>query len=414
MEGNQGQTNSFTLPNGLTVIHSHRPGSALVAFSLRAIAGSLYEAPRETGASHFLEHIVSDGTQNYPDEMAIAGLIDGRGGYRNAYTNRETVEYVVRLLKDDLAVGFEYLAEISMRPLINEAAIAKQKKIIEQEVLRIENNPEQFAPRLLHAAMYPGTRMSTYVTGSIADVQKLNRDILVGFWRRTYVAANMVLAVCGDVTGEQVRELAQRYFAQLPTGSKVAPVVCPAVPLKEPLYDRRTGVRQSILAVGFPAFAEDNPHRYSAQLLTHLLGSGKTSRLRHQIREQRGLAYSVSTFHSPGRVQGHLTICVGADEKNLAECLRLIRQETKDLAENLISEAERGKALAFAKSGLASQAQHAVAEASQRSWQWCLTGKILTDELDTYALVAANPETIHQTAQRMFADEPAVAIITPK
>lgn len=405
---------SITLPNGFTVIHKHRPGSGCVAFSLRVIAGSQYELPGETGAAHFLEHIVMDGTENYPDEQAIAGLIEERGGFRNATTSKETVEYVIKLLRKDAAAGFEYLLEIVRRPLIDTAAVTKQKKIIEQEILRFKNNPEQFAPRLLYAAMYPGTRMGALNTGEIADVQRLSREILVEYHWRTHVAGNMVLVVCGDISLEETTELTKQYFGTMRSGERIAPLVFQADPAKEPLREQRPDAKQSIIAIGFPAFPADNPHQYAAQLLTHVLCTGKTSRLRYEIREKRGLAYSVSANHSAGRIGGLLSIHVGVAEENISECLEIIRKELKDLIANPLSDEERNRALSFVKAGRAFRFEDSLSEASHLSQQWCMVGKIQADELEMYAKVAANAGAIQQTAQRLFTHEPAIVLITAK
>ena len=405
---------SFTLPNGLTVIHKHRPGSACVALSLRVIAGSQYELPSEIGAAHFLEHIVMDGTENYPDEKAIAGLIEERGGFRNAFTNRETVEYVVKLLKEDATVGFEYLSEIVRRPLVNTDAVAKQKKIIEQEILRFKNSPASFAPRLLYAAMYPGTRMGALNTGEIADVQRLSRDILVEYHWRTHVAGNMALAVCGDISLEETLELAKRHFGTMRSGERIAPLVFPAEPAKEPLREQRPDAKQSVIAIGFPAFAADNPHQYAAHLLMHVLCTGSASRLNYEIREKRGLAYSVSANHDAGRTGGLLSIHAGVAEENVSECLDIIRKEVKNIITNPLSAEERNKALSFVKAGRAFRFEDSLPEASNLSWQWCMTGKVQTDEMEMYAKVAANAGAIQQTAKRLFAHEPAIALITAK
>jgi predicted Zn-dependent peptidase len=405
---------SFTLPNGLTVIYSHRPQSACVALSFRVIAGSQYELPHEIGVAHFLEHLVSDGTEKYPDEKAIAGLIDERGGFRNAYTGMETVEYVVKLLREDAEVACDYLAEIVMRPLLRDTAITKQKQIIEQEILRFKNNPEQFAPRLLYAALFPGIRRGGLVTGDIADIQKLSRAVIHAYWQRTHVARNAVLAVCGDLPLTEVRALAERYFGNMVSGEQIALLNFTAPPATEPIREVRPDIKQAELAIGFQAFAANDPDHYAAHLLQHILTSGKTSRLRYEIREKRALAYSVSGHHSAGRTSGQLTLHVGLAEKNIPECLEIIRHELKDLATNLLSPEERQKAFRYIKTNRAFQFENSLAEAAYHSNQWCLTGTLPPAELAVYAAVAADAEALRAAAARLFSSPPAMVFITAK
>lgn len=404
---------SFTISNGLTVIHTRRPNSLNVSMSLMVIAGSMYESSEEIGVAHFLEHIVSDGTEKYPTEKRLAELIDERGGARNAITNKETIEYVVKVLKEDSEIAFEYLSEISIHPLIRDEDVQKQKKIIEQEIYRFKSDPEKFAQRLIYSAIFPDTRIGGLTTGDVDDVKRISQSNILSYHYRTHCAKNMVLSVCGNISEEAVLVLARKYFGDLTSGEKLSPIDLHVVPKNEPMLQIMPDLKQAILAVGYQGFRSGDKDHYVADILSVLLTRGKSSRLFYEIREKRALAYMVNSNNFNGRNIGVFTIQVGLANDKVSECLEIIKTELKKVTSSDLPEVELNKALAFIRSNIAFSFENSLFEASYYSRLWCFTGIVqpIERELDYYESIIHTPSLIQETAKKMFSVNPAVLII---
>lgn len=405
---------SFVLPNDLTVIHAPKPTSLSVSVSLMAIAGCLYESPEEIGAAHFLEHLVFCGTEKYPDEMELAKLIDERGGIRNAYTNKETVEYFAKVLKDDAETAFEYLSEISIRPLLRSEDVEKQKKVIEQEIYRFKSDPEKLAPRLIYSLLYPGTRAGIFTTGEIDDIQKISREKILTYHKRAYCGANMVLTICGNISKQLAEDLSKKYFLDLNQGKKIDSVDINAeLPQKTSLTLTIPNLKQTVLTLGQRGLKDDDPGHYAADLISVLLTRGKSSRLFHEIRERRSLAYMITGNNLSGRNIGIFTLQVGLAASRVQECIEVIKAETKRIISEKISDRELAKILSFIKSGIAFSFEDSLTEASYHSRSWCSNGRIETasEVISHYESVIKNPGLIQETAKRLFNQDPSVLLI---
>ncbi len=409
----ESKISTFTMPNGLTVIHIPRQNSLNVSMSLMVIAGSMYESLDEIGVAHFLEHIVSDGTEKFPTERQLAELIDERGGSRNATTNKETIEYVVKVLKEDSETAFEYLSEISSHPLIRDEDIEKQKKIIEQEIYRFKSDPEKFAQRLIYSVIFPGSRIGGLTTGDVDDVKKISRSAILSYHQRTHCAKNMVLTVCGNISEDQVLILAKKYFESIESGEKLPLIDLHVVPQKEPMLQNMPDSKQAVLVVGYRGFKSEDKDHYISNILSVLLTRGKSSRLFYEIREKRALAYVVGSNNFNGRNFGVLTIQVGLANDKVSECLEIIRDELDKISSNNLPKSELNKALAFIRSNIAFSFENSLSEASYYSTLWCFTGTIqsIEQELENYESIIHSPDLIQKTAEKMFSVNPAILIL---
>ncbi len=402
---------SFVLPNGLTVVSIYKPYSPNVSFSLRLMAGSIYEKKDEIGVAHFLEHIVFDGTEKYPDEKKLAELIDERGGYRNGITSRETVEYVVKVLREDADVGFEYLSQIASSPLMRENDIEKQKKIIEQEIYRFKSDPMTLAPRLIYSAIFPNTRLEALSSGDVEDIAKISRDSIHGYFSKTHVAKNMVLCVSGNISEEVLRGSAEKYFVNISSGHEMGKIDID-VPMKDgQIVSKVPGLKQSTLAIGYSSFQIRSAHRYAADLISAILTKGKSSRLVYEIREKRAMAYAVNSSNYSGRNFGAFVVQVGLAQDKVPECQSIILNEIKRLSTETLSSAELAKAISFIKANMAFSFENSLAEASYYSGSWCATGNIVSVEKEISNYGTVNPLEILETAKLLFSKKPAILTI---
>ena len=404
---------SFTISNGLTIVHIPQLESSNVSISLMIIAGSIYESSNEIGVAHFLEHIVSEGTEKYQTEKELANLIDERGGIRNASTNKETIEYTVKVLREDSEIAFEYLSEIFSHPLIRNEDIEKQKKIIEQEIYRFKSDPEKLAQRLIYSVLFPETRIGGFTTGDVNDIKNISRSNILSYHNKTHCAKNTVLSICGNVSMEKVKMLAEKYFGNIVSGEKMPIADSNVIPKNEPVLEIVPNLKQTILTVGYQGFKSDDRNHYVVDILSTILTRGKSSRLFYEIREKRALAYMVGSNNFSGRNLGIFTIQVGLANEKISECLGIIKTELKKImSENLLKD-ELYKALSFIKSNIAFSVENSLLEASYYSRLWCSTGAIKTinEELAHYESIIKAPDFIKEIAIKTFSINPAILII---
>lgn len=406
---------SFVTSTGLNVTHIYRPDSLNTSISLRVIAGSIYESSNEIGVSHFLEHIVSDGTKKYPTKKELVNLIEEKGGFRNASTNKETIEYLVKVLKEDSEIAFEYLSEVVINPLIKDEDIEKQKKIIEQEILRFKANSEEFSQRLIYSVVFPNTRLGGLNTGDIDDIKKINRKTILSYHEKTHVANNMIIVISGNLSLEESKKFIERYFKSIKSGEKTKPLDIIVKPITKPQFELKIDSKQSILNVAYKGFNSNDSRKYALNLIFRVLLRGSNSRLFNEIREKKALAYSVSGNNAVGRNHGIFSIKVGLSQDKIPECLDIINTELSKIISENISRDELAKSFAFIKAGQAFSFEDTLSEASYYSNLWCSTGSIKSfeEELDKYQLTANNIELIQKTAKDIFSTDPSILIIGP-
>ena len=404
---------TFVLSNGLTVVHALRPQSSNVSISVMVLAGSIYETKDEVGVAHFMEHLVSDGTEKYPTTEAVSLRIDGRGGTRSAITNKETIEYTVRVLAEDAEIDFDYLSQIIIHPLLRDVDIENQKKIITQEINRLKANPEQVIQRHVYTVLFPSSRLASFVTGDVADVKRISRAESTSYHQRTHCAKNMIISVCGGITVGQVREFTEKYFGELTSGQKISRIVIPDTKIGQPLSIQIPKIDQAFLALGYRGFDASTPAHYAANILSILLSRGKSSRLFREVREKRALAYAVFCSHFASRNFGTFMIQTGLSQENIAQCIEVIKAELAKTVSIEVTDDELKKILAQIRANYAFSFESTLSEASFYARSWCNLGKneTMEQQLTDYEAVIHNPGFISETAARMFAGEPAIVTI---
>ncbi|MES3031260.1 MAG: pitrilysin family protein [Patescibacteria group bacterium] len=406
---------SFTLSNGLQVIVIERPQSLSVSLSFRIIAGSIYDVKGSEGGAHFLEHVVFDGTEKYPSEQKLSGLIEEKGGQRNGATGKETVEYWTKTMIEDVEVGFDYISQVLLHPLLKEVDIEREKKIIEQEINVFTADAEKYSQRAIFKILFPNSSLGKFNTGEIRDLQKITREKILSHMEATYKAGNAVLVICGDVPLEKIKNLAEKYFKDLKPGNRVAPPSAESLPLKESVIEYRD-IGHSLLSMAFKTFPASDPRKYALDLIQSILTKGRTSRLFSEIREKRALAYVIGSYPIYTRANGGFVIRVGVTEQKIEETISVIKSELKKLTIELVSEDEIKKAYIMMKAHQAFILEDSLKKASYYSEMFCLTGSIknLEEEYSLYEEVIRNPELIRETAKAIFAQDPAILILKKK
>ncbi len=324
------------LANGLRVVVTAIPHSQAAVLAAYVGVGSRDEARATLGLSHYLEHMLFKGTASRPEPTAISAAIEGAGGSLNAFTSRELTCYWNRVPFDRLPLAMDVLADSVRHSLLAEAEIERERTVICSEIRRAHDQPGQRVGQLLTQAAYGEQPLGWEIAGDLDSVDAITRDHLAAHIETWYRPANIVLSVAGNVGREQVLELAERHWADgwpagalasIPARLRAADAMSSELTQVEP-----RDLEQCNLALALRAISRLDPDRYALALMNEVLGGGMSSRLFTEIREKRGLAYSVGSHPSAFADAGHLTIMAGVTAEHILETVDVALEELQRMA----------------------------------------------------------------------------------
>jgi predicted Zn-dependent peptidase len=341
-----------TLPGGLRVVTEWVPGVRSASVGAWIGVGSRHEAADEAGAAHYLEHLLFKGTRRR-SAAAIAEEIDAVGGELNAFTGKEHTCFYAHVLDGDLPLAVDLLADVLTDATMAPRDVELERAVVLEEIAMRADDPEDLLGEVFDAAMFGEHPLGRPVIGSAESVGSLSRGTLRGFWRRHYVPARMVVAAAGNVEHARVVELVRAAFPE----SGEAPG--PGRPAEEPpsaiggapvVHGEDT--EQAHLMLGLPGLAQLDPRRPALEVLNTALGGGLSSRLFQEVRERRGLAYSVYSSTTSYRDAGQLSVYAGCQPDRLGDVARVVRDVLDDTLRHGLSEAEVARAKGALRGGL--------------------------------------------------------------
>ncbi|MDP2949536.1 MAG: pitrilysin family protein, partial [Chloroflexota bacterium] len=332
------------LANGLRVVTTPVPTAQSVSVNLFVGTGSRAEERGVQGLAHFLEHMVFKGSEQRPSAMAIAEAIEGAGGVLNAYTTKEITCFWNHLPFEKLALAVDVLADMLLHPLLEAEEIERERSVVQQEIRRNHDQPGVWVGELLAQAIYGDQPLGWSTSGSEETVAAIQRQDFRDYMDAWYVPGNMVVSVAGNVSHAEVEALARRHFDGRP--ARAFPSFLPLdsnPPAAQRVATEGRPITQANVAMGLPAFPRKDPDRYALMMFNNLLGRGMSSRLFKEVRERRGLAYSVGSSVSRFFDTGLLLISAGVAPDKLKEAVRVILDELSRLVEERVSEEEMAK-----------------------------------------------------------------------
>jgi predicted Zn-dependent peptidase len=329
------------LPSGLTVVTERMDRVETISIGAYVASGSRNEAEVENGVSHFLEHMAFKGTTTR-SAAAIAEEVEAVGGHINAYTAREQTAYYVKMLKEDTALGFDIIGDILTHSVFEPEELERERGVILQEIGQANDTPDDIIFDHFQTTAFPNQALGRAVLGSEEAIRGMPRSVLTGYMARNYTNSNVVVAATGKLRHEEVLDLVQRHFGDLP-GSAPPPVDDAIYQGGE--FREERDLDQVHVVLGFPSVGYSDADYYPTVLLSTLLGGGMSSRLFQEIREKRGLAYSVYSFSAQHADVGLWGIYAGCLPAKADEVLAICSEEiAKVCADGLTSEElERGK-----------------------------------------------------------------------
>lgn len=339
------------LENGLNVvivpINEMESATTLIMVG----AGSRYETKANNGISHFLEHMAFKGTKSHPTAMEISSLIDGAGAESNAFTGKDYTGYYIKSAAHRVEMAFDILSDMISNLLLDPAEIDRERGVITEELNLYEDTPTRKIGDIYESLLYGDTPMGWEIGGLRSVIKTVKKEDFVNYMKKFYSASNMVLVIAGKVREDDTLKLAEKYFGNVKSftaegfPSVIEGQIKPAVKLQFKKTD------QAHFALGVRTVGLVNEKdKYPLSVLGSILGGGMSSRLFHEVREKRGLAYYVRTSSDNYLDCGHLTTFVGADPKRIDEAIKVVVEEYKKVQnKGEITEEEVDKAKEYLK-----------------------------------------------------------------
>jgi predicted Zn-dependent peptidase len=321
-----------TLPNGVRVVTGPMTGVRSASLIFYYNIGSRYEPEPIAGVSHFLEHMLFKGTERRPDPMTISEEIESVGGMLNAATGRESTSYWCKVPSTHFELAFDVLADMLRNSTFDATELDKERKVIFEEIRSVQDIPEDLVHDLIDQLVWGTDPVGREIAGSEETVANTDRDAMVSFWQRNYSPDRLIVAAGGDIQHEAVVELTERFFGDLTaTGEpdNYTPVTVSQDSSRVQIVNRET--EQAHLCVGFPALSYHDPRRYAQSTIEAILSAGMSSRLFQEIREKRGLVYSVYGYFRGYEDVGQGVVYAGTDVERVEETIEAIIGELQKI-----------------------------------------------------------------------------------
>jgi predicted Zn-dependent peptidase len=399
------------LPAGARVVTESMPGLRSVALGFWVGTGAVDEDPARYGASHFLEHLLFKGTDSR-SAADIANAIESVGGDMNAFTTQEYTAFYVRVPDDHLELAVDILSDVVWEPAFRPDEVDSERQVILEEIGMRDDTPDDVVHELFAHALFPQHPLGRSVLGTRDTIGAMTRDQIADYHAAHYQPSNVVVAAAGNVEHARVCELVAR---RLPVRAAARPPrVEHAFTRPERVTGRRRPTEQAHLVLGMRSLGWDDPDRYALSVLNQALGGGMSSRLFQEIRERRGLAYSVYSYRAAYRIGGAFGVYAGTAPDRVRETLRVIESELARAVAQGLPEDE----LAAAKGNLKGSTALALETSSSRMHRIgraeLTLGEVPTVDELVAAVDAVTAADVARVIERVLAtDDRVLSVVGP-
>ncbi|MFF6957449.1 M16 family metallopeptidase [Streptomyces sp. NPDC088197] len=413
-----GTVRRSVLPGGLRVVTETLPTVRSATFGIWAAVGSRDETPVLNGATHYLEHLLFKGTERR-SALDISAAVDAVGGEMNAFTSKEYTCYYARVLDTDLPLAIDVVCDMLTGSLIRQEDIDAERGVILEEIAMTEDDPGDQVHDLFTTAMLGDTPLGRPVLGTVETINALTRDQVARFYKRHYDPTRLVVAAAGNVDHAAVVRQVRRAFEN--AGALHDPDAVPMAPRSGSrtlraaghleLLDRRT--EQAHVVLGMPGLSRNDDRRWALSVLNTALGGGMSSRLFQEVREKRGLAYSVYSYTSSFADCGLFGVYAGCQPRRVPEVLKICRDELHQVAEHGLTDEEIGRAIGQLSGStvLGLEDTGALMNRLGKS-ELCWGEQLSVDDL-LGRIAAVTPDDVRAVARDVLGQRPSLAVIGP-
>ncbi|HUO55989.1 MAG TPA: pitrilysin family protein [Candidatus Paceibacterota bacterium] len=403
-----------TLKNGLRIVFAPMPGTETATVVVMTGTGSRYENERENGLAHFLEHMFFKGTKKRPTAKAISEELDSVGSQYNAFTAKERTAYWAKVSTEYVDTSLDVISDMFLNSRLPSAEINKERGAVIQEIDMYEDMPMRSMDNVFDAVFFDGNSLSRTILGPKENIRTFKRSDFIAYVQRNYTTENTVICIAGSFNEKKMYEKVAKLFGKLPRRTA-------------PSYERfalaqtepRTAVKvkktdQTHFMVGVPAYPYEHPDEHALNVLTNVLSGGMSSRLFLEVREKRGLAYSVHAWVDKYPDTAYLAVQAGIEHAKLEKTISTILAEFKKLKKVKVSKEELAKVKSYMKGTLALRLETSDEVAEYAATSLINVGKIHSVEEIFKKIDAVTADDIQRVAHDLFKTEKLnLAVIGP-
>ncbi|AYY15365.1 insulinase family protein [Actinobacteria bacterium YIM 96077] len=417
LDEDAGPVRRSVLPGGLRVLTEAVPTVRSVAIGVWIGIGSVDERPGEAGATHYLEHLLFKGTRRR-SALDISSEIEAVGGDINAFTAKEFTCYYARVLDADLAVAVDVLADMVTSSSIEAAEVDAEREVVLEEIAMRDDDPSDAVHDLLTARMWGDSPLGRSILGTAESIQQMRRDTVYEYYQQHYRAPNIVVTAAGNIEHDDVVKIVSEAFApngflagdDLPARARTSGTA-PGVDSGVTLMSRP--IEQANLLLAMPGLARNDTRRFTLGVLNAALGGGMSSRLFQEIRENRGLAYSVFSFAAQHAAAGLFGVYAGCHPRKADEVLEVTRGILADVASSGITDDELMRGKGQMRGGLVLGLEDTSARMSRLA-----KSELVYDELPSIdellaRIDAVTMDDVRELASWLLTSRPALAVVGP-
>ena len=396
-----------TLPNGIRVITSSRPEIETVSLGIWVNTGAAFEKPQLNGISHFLEHMVFKGTKNR-NAFEISDQFEDVGGQSNAYTAREFTAFYAKMLKADTELAIDILADLITNPTFPVDELVKEREVVVQEIKQGIDTPDDIIFDFVQEQACPNQALGRTILGPAEKVRSFGQDELQGYLKSNYSGENMVVCAVGNIEHNKfvkmVKERLGGFQAKAPFEKEKQMYI-------GGFKSEKRDIEQAHAVLAFSGVKYECETYYPCLIFSTIFGGGMSSRLFREIREKRGLVYSVYSFSNSHTQSGLFGIYAGTTNKELQELMPVIGTEIKKICNDLVSPQELCRAKAQLKASMLMALESSSTTAEILARQMLLYNRIIPIEEIVERIEKVTAEDVRDMAQQIFASNPTYCLV---
>jgi predicted Zn-dependent peptidase len=405
------------LPSGLRIVTEEVPSVRSAAIGIWVNVGSRDETPAVAGASHFLEHLLFKGTTRRT-ALEISATIEAVGGEMNAFTSKEYTCFYARVIDTDLPMAIDVVSDLITSSIVSALDVDAERKVVLEEIAMRDDDPSDLVHDLYAETYYGDTHLGRPILGTIKSIKEMSRSSVFNYYKKKYLPQDLVVAVAGNIKHKRVvamviDALSRDNFLNV----KGAPQIRPNTPVKTKpmqsvgLLTRKT--EQAHMFYGMEGVARSDERRFAMGVLASALGGGMSSRLFQEIREKRGLAYSVYAYAQQFAGSGQIGFYAGCNPTKAIEVVEIIREVLADVAENGMSHEEIERAKGAVRGSLVLSQEDSASRMSRIGKNEIVYGQVMGFDDILKAIARVNPSDVREIASEYLTKSPTLALVGP-
>ncbi len=405
------------LPSGLRIVTEEVPSVRSAAIGIWVNVGSRDETPAVAGASHFLEHLLFKGTTRR-SALEISASIEAVGGEMNAFTSKEYTCFYARVIDTDLPMAIDVVSDLITSSVVSALDVDAERKVVLEEIAMRDDDPSDLVHDLYAETYYGDTQLGRPILGTIKSIKEMTRNSVFNYYKKKYLPQDLVVAVAGNIKHKRVVAMVEEALSRDNfLDVKGAPQIRPNTPVKtKPVHSvglltRKT--EQAHMFYGMEGVARSDERRFAMGVLASALGGGMSSRLFQEIREKRGLAYSVYAYAQQFAGSGQIGFYAGCNPTKAIEVVEIIREVLADVAENGMSFEEIERAKGAVRGSLVLSQEDSGSRMSRIGKNEIVYGQVMGFDDILKAISRVNPTDVREIAGEYLTKSPTLALVGP-